>query len=166
MPNRMIRSTAHAAAHTLADVLASMFALELFAPSRAIYLISPWISDFVVLDNTFGQFRTLLPEYNDTIRLSSLLSALATQGTDIYVLTRPSASRDFIMRLHSSIQHKGLASLHEKSLLTDHFYLRGSMNFTYSGLNRNDEHVELTTEDEALAQARVNILSFWQGVAA
>lgn len=164
MPNRVIKSTAHAAGRTVSNVLCSILAVELFAPSKTIYLVSPWISDFAVVDNAFGQFRALLPEANDNVRLSSVLNALAEQGSSIYVLSRPGLSDDFSLRLHPNIQRKTKPNLHEKSFLTDHFYLRGSMNFTYSGLNRNDEHVEVTTESADLAQARIAIQTLWEGI--
>lgn len=166
MPNRVIKSTAHAAGQTLSDTLGSLFALELLAPSRTIFLTSPWITDFVVLDDSFGQFRALLPEANGQVRLSAMLNALAEQGTAIHILSQPNTSRDFLQRLHPHIQCKLRQNLHEKSLLTDHFYLRGSMNFTHSGLNRNDEHVELSTEPSDLAQARVAAQALWQEVSA
>ncbi len=164
MPNRVIKSTAHAAGRTVSDVLRSIFALELFAPSETIYLISPWITDFAVVDNAFGQFRALFPEANDNVRLSSVLNSLADQGSLIRVLSRPGVSNDFILRLHSNIQRKTKPNLHEKSFLTDHFYLRGSMNFTFSGLNRNDEHVEVTTEPTDLAQAHIAIQTLWEEI--
>jgi hypothetical protein len=166
MPNRVIKSTAYASSRTLNDALSSLFVLELFAPSNRIYLISPWITDFTLLDNRFGQFRTLLPEYNGQVRLSVILNTLAEQGTTIYVLSRPDTSRDFVARLHPYIQRRVSPDLHEKSLLTDHFYLRGSMNFTYSGLNRNEEHIELSTTPTDIAQASVAAEAFWRGVAA
>jgi hypothetical protein len=166
MPNRVIKSTAHAAGQTLSDTLRSLFALELFAPSQIIFLTSPWITDFVVLDNSFGQYRALLPDVNGQVRLSAMLNSLAEQGTTIRILNQTNTSRDFLQRLHPSIQCKARQNLHEKSLLTDHFYLRGSMNFTHSGLNRNDEHVELSTESDDLAQARVAAQALWQEVSA
>ena len=166
MPNRVIQSTAHAAGQTLSDTLGSLFALELFAPSQTIFLTSPWITDFVVLDNTFGQFRALLPEVSGQVRLSAMLNALAEQGAAIRILTQTNTSRDFLQRLHPDIQCKARQNLHEKSLLTAHFYLRGSMNFTHSGLNRNDEHVELSTEPGDLAQARIAAQALWREVSA
>ena len=43
------------------DLLASWFISRLIAPrsDRATYLISPWLSDFKLLDNRLGQFRDL-----------------------------------------------------------------------------------------------------------
>lgn len=165
MPNRIIKSTAHAAGMALYDALGALFALELFAPSEVIFLISPWISDFVVLDNAFGQFRTLLPEDTGQVRLSALLNALADQDTAIHVLTREGVSRDFMQRLSPEIRYKTRQNLHEKTLLTDHFFFRGSMNFTHSGLTRNDEHIELSTEPNDLAQAWVASRMLWEEVA-
>jgi hypothetical protein len=54
--------------------------------------------------------------------------------------------------------------MHEKGLIGDHFYLRGSMNFTYSGVNLNDEHVELTTEPEQVALALAEAKATWEGL--
>lgn len=166
MPNRTIKSSAHASGQILRDALGSLFALELFAPSQSIYLISPWITDFVLLNNSFGQFRVLLPENEGSIRLSVVLNGLVSQGTDIYVITRPYENHDFLSRLDNAIRLKLAPNLHEKTLLTDHFYLRGSLNFTYSGLNRNDEHAELSTDRDDLAQARVAAKAVWEGLPA
>jgi hypothetical protein len=33
--------------------------------------------------------------------------------------------------------------------------LSGSMNFTYSGINRNDEHLRLSIDSEDIADARL-----------
>ena len=166
MPNRTIKSNAHASGQMLSYTLSSLFALELFAPSPAIYVVSPWISDFPLLDNAFGQFRALIPENEGRVRFSAVLNALQAQGTVIHVLTRPTSSQDFVFRLHPDIHRKVAPNLHEKSLLTAHFYLRGSLNLTYMGVNRNDEHVELSSDAGDIAQALVNVQLLWEATTA
>lgn len=129
-------------------------------------MVSPWVSDFPLLDNAFGQFRALIPEYEGRVRLSTVLNALQAHGTAIYVLTRPHDSQDFVLRLHPDIHRKVAPSLHEKSLLTAHFYLRGSMNLTYMGVNRNDEHVELSSDAGDITLALVNVQLLWEATPA
>lgn len=165
MPLRIIKSGSHASGQILRDTISSIFALELFAPSRAIYLISPWITDAAFMTNDFGQFRVLLPDVEGITRLSVILNALASHGCRVHILTRPQESEDFLLRLDPSIERKVSARLHEKSLTTDHFYLRGSLNFTYMGLNRNDEHVEISTDVETLAIAQVHAKTIWASTA-
>jgi phosphatidylserine/phosphatidylglycerophosphate/cardiolipin synthase-like enzyme len=49
--------------------------------------------------------------------------------------------------------------LHTKGLLCNAFFLAGSMNFTYSGLHRNDERVRLSIDPEEIAEARLEFES-------
>lgn len=171
MPNRTIKSTAHNQSVQLIHAMSSLFVLELLAPSKAIYLFSPWVTDVPLLDSAFGQFRPLLPENEqEKARLSTILNKLAERGSQIYVMTRPKAKRGenytdlFLSRLGDAIQRKYVPTLHEKGLVTDHFYFRGSMNFTYSGVNLNDEHSELSTEPDVIAQALINARQRWESV--
>jgi hypothetical protein len=53
-------------------------------------------------------------------------------------------------------------TLHEKGLIGENFYLRGSMNFTYSGIYINDEHIELTTEPDQVARAILEAQQRWE----
>lgn len=78
MPNRTIKSTAHNQSVQLIHAMSSLFVLELLAPSKAIYLFSPWVTDVPLLDSAFGQFRPLLPENEqEKARLSTILNKLA-----------------------------------------------------------------------------------------
>ncbi len=151
MSNRMIKSTTRKGALHLTDCLNSLFALELAIPGHSLYLFSPWISDMPLIDNRFGQFRVLLPNLEERqVRLSTVLNAIALRETAVYIVCRPTYERTeaFLNKLSSNIQVKQVETLHEKGLIGEHFYLRGSMNFTYSGIHINDEHVELTTDPD------------------
>lgn len=166
MPNRSINTTALNHESLASSALSSLFAMELFAPSRELYLFSPWLSDVTLLNNAFGQFRALLPEHEMAqVRLSALLNTLAQRGTQVCILTRPGVhSEPFLRRIQAIIHCKYLSTLHEKVLVTNHFYWRGSMNFTYAGVHQNDEHSELSTEPGQIAQALLEARQRWEGV--
>lgn len=168
MPNRTIKTSAQNQSAQIVSTLSSLFALELLVPSKAVYLFSPWITDIELLLSQLGQFRALLPELDQSrARLSLLLNELSARGSQVYVATRPfdkktQASHNFIAQLDEEILHKSVKTLHEKILVTEQFYLRGSMNFTYAGLTGNDEHVELTTEAVDVAQAIAEAKLRWE----
>jgi hypothetical protein len=170
MEDRTIKSTAKNKSQQVLSLLNSIFALELFSPSEEIYLYSPWVTDIHLLDTAYGQFRSVLPETESTqARLSTLLNTLESRGTEVYIIARPSSgSRNytdtFINRLDEKIHVKHIEDFHEKSLVTEHFYFRGSMNFTYSGIYRNKEHIELSTNPAKIAQARVNAKQIWKAL--
>lgn len=165
MANRLIKSSARTSALQLADCLQSLFALELLAPSKEVYLISPWITDMPLLPNRFGQFRSLMPDLGLTsLSLLDLLTTFSERGATIRILyrARQRETEESLARLPASIERRSSETLHEKGLVTAHFYLRGSMNFTYFGANLNDESVELTTDPEAVALALVNARRRWE----
>lgn len=165
MPNRMIKSTNRKSSVQLASCLSSLFALELASPSQQLYLFSPWISDMPLIDNRFGQFRALIPDWNQyRLRLSPLLNAIAERGTAVYIVCRPDReyTEAFLRKLAPSIRTRRVSTLHEKGLVSEHFYLRGSMNFTFSGININDEHIELTTEHDQVARALLEAQQRWK----
>jgi hypothetical protein len=165
MPNRIIKSNSHSNSSQLIEILSSIFALELLSPSKSVYLYSPWITDVTLINNAYGQYRSLIPESEQSkIRLSSLLNILSERSTRIFILTRPDSKNTgtFLTRLSELIHCKFNPNLHEKILVTDHFYFRGSMNFTYSGININDEHSELSTDSEYISQALVQAKRSWE----
>lgn len=168
MAHRIIKSAARSSSLQLTDCLSSLFALELWEPSRVLYLISPWISDVPLVANRFGRFRAVLPEAaSEHMRLATLLNALADRGADVRVLvrTQQSQAEEFLRRLSPAVERRTAENLHEKGLIGDHFYLRGSMNFTYSGVNLNDENVELTTDPEVVALAMAEAGRRWEDAA-
>lgn len=165
MPNRVIKSTTRKSSIQLTDCLSSLFALELAIPGRYLYLFSPWISDVALIDNRSGQIRALMPNLGERqLRFSALLNTIASRGTSIYIVCRPAHEHTdaFLKKLSSSIQIKQVETLHEKGLVGENFYLRGSMNFTYSGTHINDEYVELTTEPGQVARAILEARQRWE----
>ena len=167
MPNRHIKSSARNSSPQLTDCLCSLLALELLSPSPELYLFSPWLSDMPLLSNTFGQFRAIIPEATEgQVRLAVILATLAERGAQVRLLCRPDqpTTEDFLRKLPPTIVVKQANTLHEKGLISSHFYLRGSMNFTFSGVNLNDEHVELTTDPEQVALALLEAQQRWETI--
>lgn len=167
MPNRSIKSKARASSLQLTDCLSSLFALELMCPSPEIYLISPWISNVTLVSNRFGQFRAIMGDSGESdLRLATLLKVLAERGVQVRVMYRSKhqQTEDFLNLLPENVERRGIETLHEKGLISYHFYLRGSMNFTYSGVNLNDERVELTTDPQVVALALLEARQRWEAL--
>lgn len=165
MPHRIIKSTAKSSSLQVANCLSTLLALELMAPSRTLYLISPWISDVPLIRNRFGRFRAILPEVAEgQVGLAAILNLLADRGSGVRILAkaRQPQTDDFLRQLSSAVQWRTAENLHEKGVIGDHFYLRGSMNFTYSGVNLNDEHIDLTTDPEVVALALAEAAQRWE----
>lgn len=167
MPNRSIMSKARSGSVQLTDCLSSLLALELMYPGPEIYLISPWISNVPLLSNRFGQFRPVMDDgRKGDLRLAAILSLLAERGVKVRVMcrSRHQQTEEFLNLLPESVERRMSETLHEKGLISYHFYLRGSMNFTYSGVNLNDERVELTTDLQDVALALFEARQRWEAL--
>lgn len=120
------------------------------------------------MNSSFGQFRSILPGFGEQqISLSILLNTLAERGSKIYIHSRPISdgnnyTKIFLNRLIKKINKQLIENLHEKIFLTDTFFFRGSMNFTYSGMYLNDEHVEITSDVQEIAHAKLDARQRWE----
>jgi phosphatidylserine/phosphatidylglycerophosphate/cardiolipin synthase-like enzyme len=153
------------ARNEVSELLQSIFVAELMKPSRELWLVSPWLSDIEVIDDSAGAFSTILGSPASTsLTLSAALVALARMGTRIQLVTRPSGSQEF----HEALERRrGLLSkaedvalttveeLHTKGLLGDDYRIMGSMNFTFHGIEINDEAIRFDRDVEAIATMRV-----------
>lgn len=172
MLNRTIKSRARGSSVQLLDCLKSLFVLELLQPSEELYLISPWLSKVPLIDNRFGQFRAIAGDYDKAeLNLADILILLAHRGTKVRILYRHPTNEMTYAFIESvrgirRIECRSSKELHEKGLITSHFYLWGSMNFTYAGININDEHVELTTDETMIWKALQEAKISWEGEAA
>lgn len=126
-----------------------------------IWLVSPWVSDFPVLDNRNGDWDALDPAWgNREIGFMELLASAVNSGCALRLVTlndgkSHSFTRQLQNRLLSDIDYKylGADNLHSKGLLTKHFFLKGSMNYTFRGTNLNDEVLELTNNGTMISEA-------------
>jgi phosphatidylserine/phosphatidylglycerophosphate/cardiolipin synthase-like enzyme len=149
------------------DVLSAALTAELLNPSPDLWLVSPWVSDIVALDNRDERLLGAFDEsYNREIRLSEVLARLAGAGCDLHIAVRPDDHNDqFLDRLQmlmgrSFDLHRG-SDLHEKTLCGFDWLITGSMNFTWRGLEMNDEAVTYTVDRAAAAQARLDLEHRW-----
>jgi phosphatidylserine/phosphatidylglycerophosphate/cardiolipin synthase-like enzyme len=140
-----------------------VFAAELLSPSRSLWLISPWIRDIPVLDNTTGSFLYLCPDFPlSEIRLSLVLRQLLARGAQVVIATRPDPENS---QVYDSLRGIGAsdslilqerAELHAKGIVGDAFSLIGSMNLTYNGIERLTEMLIFETDRSKVEQLRLS----------
>ncbi|MGW6442603.1 phospholipase D-like domain-containing protein DpdK [Lentzea sp. NPDC055074] len=174
--NRVIRKSRAQSSGEVLEMLGALFSAELVQPSRCLWLVSPWVSDVEILDNTSGTFTALTRFGHRPIRLVEVLVTLAAAGATIVVATTPDPNNDvFRRRLETFQKDIGISKkinvvvdrtgkLHTKALTGDDYVVAGSMNITYSGINLREEHVELHTDESYVAQARMDAFDRFGGV--
>jgi hypothetical protein len=155
------------------DCLSSVLSLELMSPSPEFYLISPWLSNVVLINNRFGQFRAISRELSkDELGLIDIITLLVGRGTTVRIMCRPDhdPTQAFLSELarlkRKNIEWRQTKHLHEKGMITAHCYLRGSMNFTYAGVNLNDESIEITDNQNEIFRAQQEARVSWEGLGA
>lgn len=169
MASRIVFKGRGSRAREIEGLLQTIFACEVLAPSQHFWLVSPWISDIVVLDNSAAGFSGLDPSWGRRgILLSEVLQAMLRSGCRVTIATRAldhnsrfrsrleAVARDVsaIERLRVVWDEEEL--LHEKGLLGKGYCLSGSMNLTESGVRLNDEHVRFSVDPEEIAAFSVH----------
>jgi len=168
LQTRRIFKSATARGDEVRELLQLIFISELLAPGDRTWLVSPWISDVVILDNRSGQFSPINPEWpKSEIRLTQITLHLISVGVGLVVVTRPDPhNRYFIDKLKDELDAHGLPGsllsiqvredLHSKGILTRKGLLLGSMNITRNGLDILEESVEYVTTPSVVADAWEN----------
>jgi hypothetical protein len=161
------------------DLLASLLAARLIDSRTAspLYVCSPYLTDFPLFDNAFGQFSSLFKhrrEFGEKMEIlfSDTLIELSHVAPVRIVTVHSEYSRAFLLRV---VQHQnpGVSGrlapelYHEKGLLTESFYVAGSMNHTYSGVYRRDEKITVHTAEtsegrQKIAAAHLEFQRFWK----
>jgi phosphatidylserine/phosphatidylglycerophosphate/cardiolipin synthase-like enzyme len=164
--SRVVIRTATAARTEIKELLAGVLAAELVAPSRRIWLVSPWLADVDLLDNRAAAFRGIGPGWGRRmIGLFDVLGEFTRRGSEVIVATRPGAESDGTLaalrlaagqgpsaaRLHCETR----SQLHTKGLLGDDFCISGSMNFTRNGVEHLDEIVTYVTDPAQVGALRI-----------
>lgn len=174
--NRVIRKSQSASATEAAELLAGIFSAELVAPSKCLWLVSPWISDVELIDNSAGGYDALGRFGKRRIRLVEILVALACRGTHVVVGTTTDAHNTrFRQRLQTTAEDMRVydkftisidpsENLHTKALTGDDYTLAGSMNITFNGIQVREELIDLRTDDSFVAQARMDAYDRFGGV--
>lgn len=156
------------------ELLQSMFVGEMLLAGNRIWIVSPWISNIVLIDNRSGNFDTLNPEWGRReIRLLDVLIALMTRGSHVVIVTRNldtnmgflNGLRDMTER--NALEHQVIIKtgnlLHTKGILLSKSLLIGSMNLTYSGLVMNDEWIQFSIDPEDIANTRLEFDKYLEG---
>lgn len=174
--NRVIRKSQNASASEAAELLAGLFCAELAWPSKCLWLVSPWMSDVELLDNTAGSFDALTRFGKRRIHLSEILTMLASRDAHIVIgTTTDEHNTRFLDRLTTlfrdirvedrlTISIDTTDKLHTKALTGDDFALAGSMNITFNGIQVREELIDLHTDQAFVAQARMDAFDRFGGV--
>lgn len=174
MTSRLIHKSSWQCRHEARELLQAIFAAELLAPSRCLWIVSPWVSNVPVIDNEADTFRPPDTSWaRGTIRLAHVLRELARRGTRVVVATRPDPQNDLLLEdirwlfrdvgcADRLIVHQA-AQLHEKGIAGDGFHLGGSMNLTWNGIEVLEESLHFTTEPDAVAAVRLQYRQRWGG---
>lgn len=169
--HRRIFKTQFTGPSTLRELLQTMFLSELVQSRGHLWVVSPWISDVVMIDNRSGDFDSIGPGWGRReIRLSEVLAELMLRGSSLSVVTRPldgnRACVNSLLRLseeHGTSGDLGVIwrpELHTKGVVLSRSMLLGSMNLTYNGVQLNDEYVEYSIQAEDVAQTRLAFGSY------
>lgn len=173
-PTRHIRKSSWRCQDEVKELLQAIFVGEMIAPSRCLWLVSPWITDIPIIDNRAGAFDALDSSWGPRVlRLGEVIARSLEVGTAVVVATRPVPhNRPFLSQLSAAAAELRVATalrlnegddLHEKGLLGDDFYLSGSMNLTYGGVELLEETVTFDTAEDVVAQARLALYERWGG---
>lgn len=173
--NRVIRKAQAHSSGEASALLAALMATELLQPSRCLWLISPWISDLVLLDNSAGTYDALRRWGPRPIRLAEILATLLSASARVVIATTPDPNNqrflDRLLSLAKDARHdhrlsvfKDERNLHAKSIVADDFALVGSMNLTFSGVHLREEYIELSTDQEFVSQARIDAFESFGGI--
>ncbi|MBW3225285.1 phospholipase D-like domain-containing protein DpdK [Marinobacter adhaerens] len=151
------------------EVLGAQLAGLIIKP-EPIWLVSPWLSDFPLLDNRAGEWDALNPSWGSReISFNEVLACAVNEGCVLRLVTKDDPKNaSFINHLKnrllssSKLYLKKNDPVHTKGLLTRHFFLKGSMNYTFSGANRNDEHLILTSDKDLISEAFIEFNGQYQ----
>lgn len=170
MTSRQILQTARSARSAPRELLQSIFASELLSPSRCLWIVSPWLRDVPVLDNSAGAFVSLAPEFPRTfVRLSNVLRELIARGSAVVIATRKEPGNRQLMDALGSVSTESALTfrerdvLHAKGLVGDGYSLIGSMNLTYNGVERLDEMLVFETAEPKVQELRLMFQSEYGG---
>ncbi len=173
--SRVIRKSQNASASEAATLLSGIFSAEICSPSKCLWLVSPWISDVELLDNSAGDFDSLTRFGKRGVRLAEVLVTLASHGCHVVVGTTTDGhnvrfldrianlAEDLRLERKLTLSIDASENLHTKALTGDDYALAGSMNLTYNGIKVREEFLDLRTEPEFVAQARMDAFDRFGG---
>jgi hypothetical protein len=170
--SRQIVKSSGRASIEVADVLSNLLLAELLDPATDLFIVSAWISDIPIIDNSAGTFAWVEQEWETRwISFTEILVALMRRGVHVKIKTNTDRhNAAFVERLTARADGAGLrnqfethsdADTHSKGIVGKTFALRGSMNLTYRGLREREETVELDVGTEAVSTFRLEFAAEW-----
>jgi hypothetical protein len=154
------------------DSLQTLFLSEFLRPSPELWILSAWVSDVEIIDNSARAFSAVHPDWPATsIRLTEVIEALANRSVRLCVVVREVDHNASFIRTLQDLQLEaegrlGLAiapTAHEKTVVGEDYIFGGSMNLTLSGLTSSEEHVLLRISRQAAASRRLALHERWRG---
>jgi hypothetical protein len=137
-----------------------------------IWLVSPWVTDFELLDNRSNNWSNLNPAWGARkVRFSEMLIFAVESGCKLnLVINEDSINKAFINRIKTVISDPLSMSvvksqnLHTKGFLTSSLWLAGSMNFTFSGTHLNQEQVQLNLSKDIIFEMKLEFEQSYGGL--
>ena len=163
----------HGSGSTLRDLLVSILGCLLLTgkDSHPVYFSSPWMSDFPLFPNHYGEFAALFPDLSEQaeIRYSQFLVCLSKFRQVRIITVRNTTSNTFfrnpIWEEHHQVEVRfAPETYHEKGILAPNFYIEGSMNLTFSGVYIRDEKISfyaVPAIDERITRAYLEFDRLW-----
>ncbi len=163
MSRRVFQKSQRRSRNDAREVLEHFFLAETLAPSRQLWIVSPWLRNFVLFDNRNGGFEAVLPDApRRELRLLDVLREQLMAGTGMTVVTRAppydggihQALKDIAVELGCPQLVRSVVAndVHTKGVVGESAAIIGSMNFTHSGIEANTELVELTNDSEVVSR--------------
>ncbi len=152
------------------DLLQSLFIAEALEPSNPLWILSGWISDISIVDNSSRQFSGVDPDWPvGMVSFSQVFRTLLSRGGRIALVLRDvDHNQRFvarIARLKSEYPKQLLWYLgeyeHEKGIVGHDFEVTGSMNFTHNGVEVNGEHLIYRTDPAVVSGRRLTLQDQW-----
>ena len=145
------------------ELLQSFFLAELIDPSSTLWIVSPWLRNIELLDNSGGAFDMLLGDApRRMLRLSDIVGSLLLANVRIVIAIRSprddgGLTPELVEMARNMDRSQQLrvteeSNLHSKGIVGDHAAIMGSMNVTFAGLDTHSELLHFTTESEQVAQ--------------
>lgn len=142
------------------EVLTGVLMSGLIHPHE-MWIVSPWLSDFEVVDNRLYAWQHLVPTWPPQwIGFVQVVAQLIQSQNQLFIVSRNNeTSRKFVQQLHDALP-KGASyhlkyseDLHTKGIVTEQVLVSGSLNLTFSGTNRNDELIHVFNDPQMIRGA-------------
>jgi hypothetical protein len=153
------------------DLLQSLLVAETLKPSDPLWILSGWISDIPVIDNSARQFSAIDPDWPvGEVCFSHVFSTLLARGGRIVLILRDDDQNHRFLGKLQKLKEMYKKSLlwnlsehaHEKGIVGHDFDISGSMNFTFRGIEVNGEHLIYRTDPDAISGRRIILQNQWR----